>query len=108
MHHGLATALGFEQTLDWLVKANTPELGAAARACGLASASELPGFITHWMDRCGIERKLPQVFAGFADTDLSREMKAAENQPMRRSTVRDVEDADIDRMASVMMALARA
>lgn len=107
VHHGLATALGFEQTLSWLVESDTAELSAAARACGLSSTNDLPAFVTGWMDRCGFERKLPVAFAGFSAEDLSREMKAAENQPMRRSTIRDVSDADIDRMASEMMALPR-
>ena len=108
VHHGLATALGFEQTMAWLVEAKTPELDAAARACGLKSAAALPVFITAWMTACGFERKLPAAFASFSADDLGREMKAPENQPMRRSTIRDVSDADIDRMAATMMALPRA
>ncbi len=105
VHHGLATALGFEQTLPWLVGANTPELQAAAKACGATDAASLPALITAWMDRCGFERRLPAAFAGLTAEDLAREMKAPENQPMRRSTVREVSDADIDRMAADMMAL---
>ncbi|MBB4065201.1 iron-containing alcohol dehydrogenase [Gellertiella hungarica] len=108
VHHGLATALGFEQTLPWLVGANTPELQAAAKACGAADAASLPALITAWMDRCGFERRLPAAFAGLTAEDLAREMKAPENQPMRRSTVREVSDADVDRMAADMMALPRA
>lgn len=107
VHHGLATALGFEQTIGWLVEAETPELAAAAQACGLASASALPAFVTAWMTACGIERRLPAAFAAFTADDLAREMKAPENQPMRRSTVREVGDDDIDHMASAMMALPR-
>jgi hypothetical protein len=34
-------------------------------------------------------------------------MRAPENQPMRRSTARDVTDADIGRIAADMMALPR-
>ncbi|MBB5574052.1 MULTISPECIES: iron-containing alcohol dehydrogenase [Rhizobium] len=105
VHHGLATALGFEVTLPWLVEADTGELNAAARACGLKSAAALPAFVSDWMDRCGIVRALPAAFMPFAATDLAREMRAPENQPMRRSTVRDVTDADIDRFAAAVMAL---
>ena len=108
VHHGLATALGFEKTLTWLAEAKTADLETAARACGVASAADLPAFVSGWMDRCGIERKLPSAFADFTAADLAREMKAPENQPMRRSTVRDISDADIDRMAAGMMALPRA
>ncbi|MEZ2222974.1 iron-containing alcohol dehydrogenase [Rhizobium sp. RCC_161_2] len=105
VHHGLATALGFEATLPWLVDADTAELNAAAKACGLESAAALPAFVSDWMDRCGIVRALPAAFKPFNATDLAQEMRAPENQPMRRSTIRDVTDADIDRFAAAVMAL---
>jgi alcohol dehydrogenase len=105
VHHGLATALGFESTLAWLVEADTADLAAAARACGLSDAVMLPGFVSELMDRCGIVRALPKAFAAFTADDLAREMRAPENQPMRRATIRDIADADIDAMAAGMMAL---
>jgi alcohol dehydrogenase class IV len=107
IHHGLATALGFEATLAWLVEADTAELNAAAKACGLADASMLPAFVSGFMDRLGIVRALPAAFVGFTAADLAAEMRATENQPMRRSTIRDVSDADIDQFAATVMALAR-
>src|SRR5262249_51941699 len=66
VHHGLATALGFEATLPWLVEADTADLDAAAKACGLSDALALPGFVSGLMDRCDIERALPKAFADFA------------------------------------------
>jgi alcohol dehydrogenase class IV len=105
VHHGLATALGFEATLAWLAEADTADLAAAARACGLSDAAMLPGFVSDLMDRCGIARALPKGFADFTAADLTREMRAPENQPMRRSTIRDISDADIDGFAAAMMAL---
>lgn len=105
VHHGFATALGFEATLPWLVEANTDDLNAAARACGLSSAADLPGFVSDLMDRCGIARKLPDAFANISVADLAAEMRAPENQPMRKSTIRDVTDADIDRIAAAMIAM---
>lgn len=105
VHHGLATTLGFEATLGWLAAAGTPELEAAAHACGLGSAAELPDFFGAFMDRCGVRRSLPKAFAEFTADDLAREMRAVENQPMRRSTIRDVSDADIDQFAAALMAL---
>jgi alcohol dehydrogenase len=59
------------------------------------------------MDRCGIVRALPATFAAFTADDLAREMRAPENQPMRRATIRPVSDADIDAFATIMMALPR-
>ncbi len=76
VHHGLATALGFEATLPWLAEADTNDLTAAAKACGLESAEALPAFVSDWMDRCGIVRALPTAFMPFAATDLAREMRA--------------------------------
>ncbi|PZM09841.1 alcohol dehydrogenase [Rhizobium tubonense] len=107
VHHGLATALGFEVTLPWLVEANTADLNAAARACGLSDASALPAFVSDFMDRCGIIRALPRAFEAFSAADLAAEMRATENQPMRRSTIRDVSAADIDQFAASVMALAK-
>lgn len=107
VHHGLATALGFEATIGWLVEADTADLDRAARACGVDKAAELPAFVSELMDRCGVVRALPRTFGAFRADDLAREMKAPENQPMRRSTIRDVMDADIDRFAAKLMALAK-
>jgi alcohol dehydrogenase class IV len=105
IHHGLATALGFEVSLPWLVEANTDDMRAAAGVLGLASASEIPAFVSRLMDACNIARTLPAGFASLYAADLANEMRAPENQPMRRSTVRDVTEADIDKFASAIMAL---
>ncbi|NRP69477.1 Long-chain-alcohol dehydrogenase 1 [Ensifer psoraleae] len=107
VHHGLATALGFEATIGWLVEADTADLDHAARACGLDRLADLPAFVSNLMDRCGVARTLPRAFDAFSATDLAREMSAPENQPMRRSTIREVTDGDIDRFAARMMALAK-
>lgn len=105
VHHGLATALGFEATLSWLCDADTPDLNEAAHVLGLADAQALPGFVTDLMDRCGVERALPKAFVAFSASDLAAEMRAAENQPMRRSTVREISDADIHAFANTIMTL---
>ncbi len=105
IHHGLATALGFEATLPWLVEAQTVDLSAAARAIGLGGAAALPEFVSDLMDRCGVRRALPTSLEGFGAADLAAEMRAPENQPMRRSTVRDISDADIEIFAEAIMSL---
>ncbi|MDQ0317875.1 alcohol dehydrogenase class IV [Pararhizobium capsulatum DSM 1112] len=108
VHHGLATALGFEATIAWLIEADTADLNAAARACGVANAAAFPAFVTGLMDRTGITRALPSAFSAFDGQALAAEMKAPENQPMRRSTIRDVDDADIDHFAAILMSLPKA
>ncbi|TDK34516.1 iron-containing alcohol dehydrogenase [Rhizobium deserti] len=105
VHHGLATALGFEATLPFLVEANTADLNAAAKAIGLADASALPAFVSDLMDGCNVERALPKAFQAFTAADLATEMRAPENQPMRRSAIRDISDADIDAFAAKIMSL---
>jgi alcohol dehydrogenase class IV len=107
IHHGHATALGFEATIAWLVEQPTEDLVEAAWACDLADASELPAFVSGLMDACAIERRLPAAFAAFSTDDLAREMLAPENQPMRRSTIRDVSEADIAIFADRIMRLAK-
>jgi alcohol dehydrogenase class IV len=106
VHHGLATALGLEVTLAWSVEKDDGAFAAAARACGLAGAAELPGWYSDFMTRCGVERKLPRAFKSVDAATLAAEMRAPENQPMRRATARAVEDGDIDRFAAAVMALA--
>ena len=105
IHHGHATALGFEVSLPWLVAADTDNLKEAASALGLRSAADIPPFVTRLMDDCDVIRSLPNAFATFSAVDLAREMRAAENQPMRRSTAREVTDADIDIFAAAIMKL---
>jgi alcohol dehydrogenase class IV len=108
IHHGLATALGFEATLAWLVEADTADLNAAAKACGLAKAADLPAFVSGLMDRCGIVRALPKAFEAIGSGALANEMKAPENQPMRRSTIREISDEDVCRFAATIMSLPKA
>jgi hypothetical protein len=57
------------------------------------------------MDDCGIRRALPAGFATFTAADLAAEMRAPENQPMRRSTVREATDADLDNFAKAIMTM---
>ncbi len=106
IHHGLATALGLEATLQWSVDEDDGRFNAAAKACGLNGAKELPGWYSDLMTRCGVARKLPEDFKAFNAATLASEMRAAENQPMRRATAREATDADIDRFAAAIMALA--
>jgi alcohol dehydrogenase class IV len=111
VHHGLATALGLEATLAWSLEADAEEasggsFAAAARACGLKDAAELPGWYSGLMTRCGVARHLPKAFRDLDAAALAAEMRAAENQPMRLATAREVTENDIDRFAGAMMALA--
>jgi alcohol dehydrogenase class IV len=106
VHHGLATALGLEIVLGWQVATDRGPFAAAADACGLGrDARALVPWYGDLLTRCGIERRLPTQFRGRGAAALAAEMRAPETQYMRRSSVREVTDADIDRFAAAMMAL---
>jgi alcohol dehydrogenase class IV len=107
VHHGFATALALEVILPWQVAADDGAFAAAAAACGLArDAAHLAGWYSEFLTRCGVERRLPPAFKGFSAADLAAEMRAPETQYSRHSTAREVSDADIDRFAAAVMALA--
>ena len=107
VHHGLATALALEVILPWQVKADDGAFAAAAAACGLGrDARALAHWYSELLTRCGVERRLPPAFKGCGAADLAAEMRAPETRYMRLSTAREVSDADIDRFAAAVMALA--
>ena len=107
VHHGLATALALEIVLPWVVAADRGAFAAAAEACGLAQdAAALPGWYSDFLTRCGVERRLPAAFSDVSAAALAAEMRAPETQSMRQATVRAVSDADIDRFAAAILALA--
>ena len=103
VNHGLATALAFEATLPWLVETATPEMQAAAHACSLSSAAELPGFISALMDECGMLRRLPPAFEAISAKALAEAMRAPGQAPMRHATARDVTDADTEIFAAALL-----
>lgn len=105
IHHGLATALGFEVSMPWLAEADTADLNETASVLGLKNASEIPAFVSRLMDTCGIKRTIPSAFDKFTAADLANEMRAPENQPMRRSTIRDASDADLENFAEAIMTM---
>ena len=107
VHHGLATALALEVILGWQVEADDGPFAAAAAACGVGpDARALVPWYGELLTRCGIERRLPPAFKEFSATHLAAEMRAPETQYMRQSSARAVSDADIDRFAAAVMALA--
>jgi len=107
VHHGLATGLALEIILGWQADADQGPMAAAAAACGLApDAQALVQWYGKFLTRCGIERRLPEVFRRFGAADLAAEMRAPETRYMRQSMAREVTEPDIDRFAAAMMALA--
>jgi len=107
VHHGLATGLAIDTVLAWQVEQDTGPFAAAASACGLGfDASALPGWYSDFLARCGVRRELPHAFKAFSAHDLAAEMRTPETTPMRETTARNVGEADVDRFAKMMMAMA--
>ena len=100
IHHGRATAIGFEITLGWLCEDDLPEDGIfkfnrLAQHLGLSHYSELPAFFTSFMDDCQIDRSLPAEFTSFDKEKLIEQLTADHTQSMRIATQKDVSDAVI-------------
>jgi alcohol dehydrogenase class IV len=107
VHHGLATALALEVVLPWQVAKDQGPFAAAAEACGLGrEAAALPEWYSGFLTRCGVERRLPAAFGEVSVAALAGEMRAPETRSMREANVRRLSDADIDRFAAAMLALA--
>jgi len=105
IHHGFATAIGFEATLGWLVEHDNSNIETAATICGLSAPDELPNFISNLMDRLEFDRSLPPGFEGLTVDELYAEMSAPENRPMRDATPRMVSDADLRAFAETVVTL---
>jgi len=104
--HGLATALALEVVLPWMCERPTVDLASAAAALGLETAADLPGHFSRLLTDTGLTRALPAALAETEKGALAREMRAAENSPMRKAMVREVTDKDIDTFAARMLRLA--
>lgn len=107
IHHGLATALAFEVTLDRIATAENPALPAIAKACGTDVAG-LRDWSHALMEEIGISRVLPAGFAEVSAAELAAEMGAPANAPMRSATVPDLSDADLSTIAEAVLALPKA
>ena len=107
VHHGLATALGLEVVLGWQVEQDQGAFAAAAAACGLArDGAGLVAWYSEFLTRLGVGRQLPAAFKKVEVAALVAEMRAPETQYMRHSSAREVTDADIERFARAVLALA--
>ena len=106
IHHGHATAIGFEVTLSWIIDGLADDADAIekfqsiAETLGLADYRDLPQFVSDFMDSCQIDRSLPVSFAQFDKDKLIEQLLADHTQSMRVATAREVtEDAIIDIVA---------
>ena len=100
IHHGHATAIGFEITLDWIVKGITDPIAiekfeSIAQTLNVDGYKNLPQFVSNFMDECQIERRLPANFSDFDKQALVEQLLADHTQSMRLATSREVTEEAI-------------
>ena len=102
IHHGLATALGFEVSLPFVISAGTDDMRSAARAFGVSHLDDLPDIVTAFMTELNISRALPPVFADKTPDDLMAVLLSEEMQPMRQACRLWAEDSDLAAFATAL------
>ena len=102
IHHGLATALGFEVSLPFVISAGTDDMRSAARAFGVSHLDDLPDIVTAFMTELNISRALPPVFADKTPDDLMAVLLSEEMQPMRQACRLWAEDSDLAVFATAL------
>ena len=75
----------------------------AARLFGAPDLTALPGQLSYFMDRLGIERALPAAFTAFDADDLMPILLSEEIQPMREACVIYASEADLYRFATRLL-----
>ena len=111
IHHGHATAIGFEVTLGWIVDGLHDEVAiekfqSVASCFGLDDYRDVPQFVSDFMNECQIDRRLPAAFANFDKAQLIEQMRADHTQSMRVATSREVTDEAIIEIVDKIAALA--
>ncbi|MEL7181697.1 MAG: iron-containing alcohol dehydrogenase [Pseudomonadota bacterium] len=111
IHHGLATGLGLEVSMPWLVARpeGADNYGLAAQALGGdAKAAALPEALTRLMRACHIPAALPADCADVTPAMLAHEMKNEANIGMARNAACHMTDSNLDEIATLMMGLPKA
>lgn len=108
IHHGLATGLGLEVSLPWLVARleGAMNYGLAAQAMGGAALpAALPTAMSNLMRACHISAELPADCAEITPEALAREMKNEANIGMAKNAACQITNSDIDEISALMMRL---
>ena len=103
INHGLATALAFEITLPFVLAAETKDMQKAAAAFGVSELRAMPDALTQFMDRVGVERRLPEAFGKFSADDLMPVLLSDEIQPMREACVNYASDEQLFDFAKALL-----
>ena len=108
IHHGLATGLGLEVSLPWLVARSegAENYGLAAHALGGdATADALPLEFSKLMRVCSIPAELPAECRDINASALAAEMRNDANIGMAANAPCQISDSDLDALASLVVAM---
>jgi len=108
IHHGLATALGFEVSLPFVIAAETDDMRSAAKAFGVSHLNDLPDIVSAFMTELNISRALPPAFADKTADDLLAVLLSEEMQPMRQACRVWAEDSELASFAAALFTPQRA
>ena len=103
INHGLATALAFEITLPFVLAAETKDMQKAAAAFGVSELRAMPDALAQFMDRVGVERRLPEAFSKFSAEDLMPVLLSDEIQPMREACMNYASDEQLFDFAKALL-----
>lgn len=102
IHHGLATALGFEVSLPFVISAQTQDMHKAAQAFGVSDLGVLPATVSAFMSDLKISRALPPAFASKTTDDLLTVLLTEEMQPMRQACKKWAKKEDLAAFAKAL------
>ena len=104
IHHGRAVGLAVLATLPWSVAEDDGPFAAVAHAMGEApQAARVPAAFERLLRATGIRVSIAEEFAGIDAATLAAQMARPENAPMRQSSRRRVDDADLGRFAQTVL-----
>lgn len=103
--HGLAVTLAMAATLDWVVAGNRAAFARVAGAMGVGGAEAVPAAFRRLAGAAGLTLDTQAVAPAVDAASLAARMAAPENAVMRRSTMREVADADLLPLAQLTLAL---
>ena len=104
IHHGRAVGLAVLATLPWSVAEDDGPFAAVAQAMGEApQAARVPAAFERLLRATGIRVSIAEEFAGIDAATLAVQMARPENAPMRQSSRRRVDDADLIRFAQTVL-----
>jgi alcohol dehydrogenase class IV len=97
--HGNACAIGLAASLRWSIAADDGRYGSAARAMGLTDAADLPSAFRDLCAAIGVDLALGRIPGAPDVATLAAQMARPENAAMRRSHLRDSDEAALTALA---------